>query len=135
MGFAPKKVLDIVPAAISSEKRGRRKLFDDATVPKPIRLRRAEGVRLLGKEFHLVGTAASKLVDKNSKMTADDIKAQLSVAAMATMAKAQGQEMTQEDQEEMMRQAKQQMDPAFVAAQQQHQAAEGATEEPSSTSQ
>jgi curved DNA-binding protein CbpA len=81
------------------------KLFDDASVPKEVRLRRAEGVRLLGKEFRLVGIAASKL--NKSKLSAEDIKAQLSVAAMATMAKAQGQDMTEEDKEEMMKQARQ----------------------------
>ena len=59
-----------------------------------------------------MGVAAAKL--NKSKMSADDIKAQLSVAAMATMAKAQGQEMTKEDQEEMMRQAKQQMEGGFI---------------------
>lgn len=106
-----------------------RKLFDDATVPKHIRLRRAEGVRLLGREFHLVGTAAAKL--NKTKMTADDIKAQLSVAAMATMAKAQGQELTKEDQDEMMRQAKQQLDPSQQQEQQaQEVPAEGAPEPP-----
>merc|ERR1711920_893913 len=84
-----------------------KKLFDDASVPKDIRFRRAEGVRLLGKEFRKVGYAASKL--NKSKMSADEIKAKLSVAAMATMAKAQGQEMTEEDQQEMLRQAKQEM--------------------------
>ena len=83
-----------------------KKLFRDASVPKNIRIRRAEGVRLLGKEFRLVGQAAAKL---SSKMSADDIKAQLSVAAMATMAQAQGQEMTREDQEAMMQQAREQM--------------------------
>jgi len=84
-----------------------KKLFNDASVPKEVRLRRAQAVRLLGKEFKEVGTAAWKL-NKN-KLSADDIKAKLSVAAMATMAKAQGQELTDEDQQEMMRQAKQQM--------------------------
>ena len=84
-----------------------KKVFQDASVPKEIRFRRAEGVRLLGKEFRKVGYAASKL-NKDS-MSADDIKAKLSVAAMATMAKAQGQEMTMEDQQEMMRQAKEEM--------------------------
>ena len=97
-----------------------KKLFRDASVPKEIRLRRAEGVRLLGREFRLVGEAASKLLHgegkHHSKMSADDIKAQLSVAAMATMAKAQGQEMTKEDQEEMLKQAKQ-----MAAMQQQQQ--------------
>jgi len=84
-----------------------KKLFQDATVSKEIRIRRAEGVRLLGKEFRLVGTAASKM--NSNKMDADDIKAKLSVAAMATMAQAQGQEMTAEDQKIMMAQAKEQM--------------------------
>jgi hypothetical protein len=94
-----------------------KKLFRDATVPKDIRIRRAEGVRLLGKEFRLVGTAASKM--NSNKMDADDIKAKLSVAAMATMAQAQGQEMTPEDQAAMMAQAKEQMkmmQPGFYAA-------------------
>mmetsp|Transcript_104923 Transcript_104923/g.157139 ORF Transcript_104923/g.157139 Transcript_104923/m.157139 type:complete len:542 (-) Transcript_104923:184-1809(-) len=95
------------------------KLFKDASVPKEIRLRRAEGVRLLGREFRLVGAAAAKL--NKSTMSADDIKAQLSVAAMATMAKAQGQEMTKEDQEEMIRQAK------LAAQEQQAMGAQGAT--------
>ena len=87
-----------------------KKLFRDASVPKEIRIRRAEGVRLLGKEFRLVGMAAAKLNHGSSKkMSAEDIKAQLSVAAMATMAQAQGQEMTPEDQAAMMAQAREQM--------------------------
>eukprot|EP00529_Nitzschia_sp_RCC80_P000834 CAMPEP_0113501786 /NCGR_PEP_ID=MMETSP0014_2-20120614/33161_1 /TAXON_ID=2857 /ORGANISM="Nitzschia sp." /LENGTH=547 /DNA_ID=CAMNT_0000396439 /DNA_START=58 /DNA_END=1701 /DNA_ORIENTATION=+ /assembly_acc=CAM_ASM_000159 len=88
-----------------------RRLFDDASVPKEIRIRRAGAVRLLGREFLDVGIKAARVNKKNNKdkTDADDIKAQLSVAAMATMAKAQGQELTDEDKEEMMRQAKQQM--------------------------
>mmetsp|Transcript_21098 Transcript_21098/g.31264 ORF Transcript_21098/g.31264 Transcript_21098/m.31264 type:complete len:511 (-) Transcript_21098:86-1618(-) len=84
-----------------------KKLFSDASVPKEIRLRRAEAVRLLGKEFKEVGAWAAKL--DTGKMSADDIKAKVSVAAMATMAKAQGQDITEEDQKEMMKQAKQQL--------------------------
>lgn len=100
-----------------------KKLFDDASVPKALRLQRAEAVRLLGKQFRTVGEAAHK---KNkaeriqkalaegkkgtvSKFNADEIKAQMSVAAMTTMAKAQGQELTKEDQDEMLKQAKAQM--------------------------
>merc|ERR1739838_147844 len=82
-----------------------KKLFNDASVPKEVRLRRAEGVRLLGKEFKDVGIEAMKLHSKQ-KLSPDDIKAKLNVAAMATMAKAQGQELTDEDQKEMMRQTK-----------------------------
>mmetsp|Transcript_23640 Transcript_23640/g.26081 ORF Transcript_23640/g.26081 Transcript_23640/m.26081 type:complete len:567 (+) Transcript_23640:110-1810(+) len=85
-----------------------KKLFNDASVPKEVRLRRAEGVRLLGKEFKDVGTENAKLNTKE-KPSSDDIKAKLNVAAMATMAKAQGQEMTDEDQKEMMRQTKEMM--------------------------
>ncbi|KAL3944729.1 MAG: hypothetical protein SGBAC_001200 [Bacillariaceae sp.] len=91
-----------------------KKLFDDATVPKEIRLRRAEGVRLLGKEFRKVGAAFAR--QNKGPMDAEDIKAKMSVAAMATMAKAQGQEMTEEDQQELMKQAKEEMKnapPAF----------------------
>jgi curved DNA-binding protein CbpA len=99
-----------------------KKLFDDASVPKDLRLRRAEAVRILGKEFRLVGTAAAKL--NTSKMSADDIKAQLSVAAMATMAQAQGQEMTEEDRQEMIKQAKLEMQ---QMQQQQQQHAGGAS--------
>jgi curved DNA-binding protein CbpA len=85
-----------------------KKLFDDAGVPKEVRLLRAQAVRLLGREFYRVGVAAAKLNNKSS-MTADDIKAQLSVAAMTTMAHSQGQEITKEDQEELMKQAKREM--------------------------
>lgn len=91
-----------------------KKLFEDATVPKEIRLRRAEGVRLLGKEFRKVGAAFAR--QNKGPMDAEDIKAKMSVAAMATMAKAQGQEMTEEDQQELMKQAKEEMKnapPAF----------------------
>ena len=84
-----------------------KKLFDDASVPKEIRLQRAQAVRLLGREFNRVGVAAAKL--NKSKMTAEDIKAQLSVAAMTTMAHSQGQEITKEDQEELMKQARREM--------------------------
>jgi hypothetical protein len=84
-----------------------KKLFDDASVPKDLRIRRAEAVRILGKEFRLVGEKAAKL--NKSTMSADDIKAQLSVAAMATMAQAQGQEITEEDRQEMIKQAKMEM--------------------------
>jgi curved DNA-binding protein CbpA len=84
-----------------------KKLFRDAGVPKEVRLQRAQAVRLLGREFNRVGVAAAKL--NKSSMSADDIKAQLSVAAMTTMAHSQGQEITKEDQEELMKQARREM--------------------------
>lgn len=82
-----------------------KKLFDDASVPKESRFLRARAIQILGSEFRNVA-AMEVNPNSNSKMNADDIKLQLNVAAMATMAKAQGQEMSQDDQEEMMKQAK-----------------------------
>lgn len=82
------------------------KLFDDAVPPRNKRIQRAEAVKILGREFFNVGTETMKNNKKTKKSSAEEIKAQLSAAAMATMAKAQGQEMTKEDQEEFMRQAK-----------------------------
>lgn len=82
-----------------------KKVFDDASVPKESRFLRAEAVKILGREFQKVAAMAVN-PDSNSKMNADDIKVQLNVAAMATMAKAQGQELSEEDQKELMKQAK-----------------------------
>ena len=56
------------------------------------------------------------MMAKSTKQDAEDIKARVAVASMATMAKAQGQEMTEEDQKEMMQQAKEQMTAAPVTA-------------------
>jgi len=80
-----------------------KKLFNDASVPKEARIERAEAVRMLGVEFKRIGS----LAHQSGKFDAEDIKARMSVAAMTTMAKAQGQEVTNEDQEEMIKQAKQ----------------------------
>lgn len=87
-----------------------KKLFDDASVPKESRFSRAEAVRILGKEFLKVGSIMDEISgNKTTKMSADEIKAQMNVAAFATMASAQGQTLTEEDQKEMMKQAKEQM--------------------------
>jgi hypothetical protein len=81
-----------------------KKLFDDASVPKELRLKRAEAIRIMGREFQTVG----KLSKPNSEnFSANSIKARVAVAAQTTMAKAQGQEVSEQDQEEMIKQAKQ----------------------------
>lgn len=46
------------------------------------------------------------MASKSTKHNAEDIKARVAVASMATMAKAQGQEMTEQDRVDMMQQAK-----------------------------
>lgn len=81
------------------------KVFQDASVPKELRFVRAKAVRALGKEFQTV----AKLFQAATKdqFDAEDIKARVAVATMTTMAKAQGQEVTEEDQQEMIQQAKQ----------------------------
>jgi hypothetical protein len=81
-----------------------RRVFNDATVPKETRLERAQAVKILGDEFKLIGSLAAR---QSGKFDPEEIKARMSVAAMTTMAKAQGQEVTNEDQEEMIKQAKQ----------------------------
>jgi curved DNA-binding protein CbpA len=88
-----------------------KKLFDDASVPKASRLDRAQAVRILGREFQKVGKQARMLNKKNGEVetSVEDIQARMAVATMATMAKAQGQDLTDEDQAEMMRQVKREL--------------------------
>jgi len=80
-----------------------RKIFTDAGVDQEMRMKRAESVQILGREFLAIGKISGgglKGIDP------EDIKARAAVAAMTTMAKAQGQEVTEADQEEMIKQAK-----------------------------
>jgi len=85
------------------------KLFEDG-VSKETRLVRAEGVRVMGQEFYRIGkeheAVAKESGEKNKVFDAEDIKARVAVATMTTMAKAQGQEVTEADQEEMIKQTK-----------------------------
>ena len=87
----------------STLKEACQKLFDDASVPKEMRIERAQAIEILGREFQLVGKEAAV----TDHLNAEDIKARVAVATMATMAKAQGQEVTEQDQQDMMQQAKQ----------------------------
>ena len=80
------------------------KLFSDASVPLEVRLKRAEGVKLLGHEFLAIGNAIA--MTKTKGIDAKEIKTRAEVAAMATLAKAQGQEVTEKDAEELIKQAR-----------------------------
>ena len=82
------------------------KVFNDASVPKPMRLQRAEAVKILGREFYMLGKQELVAQRSANNFAADDIKARVAVATMTTMAKAQGQDVTEEDQEQMIKQAK-----------------------------
>jgi len=94
-----------------------RKLFADANATMEERLQRAEAIKIIGKEFldigRLVGTSKDEL------NTSDAIKARAEVAVMTTMAKAQGQEVSEKDTEDLIRQHKEmsaQRDAAAAAA-------------------
>jgi curved DNA-binding protein CbpA len=81
-----------------------KKLFTDAEVPMATRIQRAEAIRLVGAEFFSIGK--SRGGEKYSVRDAADIKARAEVAVMTTMAKAQGQEVSEDDTEELIKQAK-----------------------------
>jgi curved DNA-binding protein CbpA len=80
------------------------KVFNDSSVPHAERLKRVEAVRILGREFYNAGKAAggNEIIGIDAK----EIRARASVAVMATVAKAQGQEVSHDDQAELMRQAR-----------------------------
>lgn len=82
------------------------KLFRDhaESLSLEMRLRRAEAVRILGREFYAIGVASKKTNFKN--VSAQDLRRRAEVAAMTTMAKAQGQDISDKDAEEMIKQAK-----------------------------
>ena len=92
------------------------KLFSDASVPLEVRVKRAEGVKLLGHEFLAIGNAIA--MTKTKGIDAKEIKTRAEVAAMATLAKAQGQEVSEKDAEELIKQAR-----TMAAMQEQQQAA------------
>lgn len=90
------------------------KVFQDASIDhegvsvKETQLRRAQAMEIFGREFLTVGKARQQLAVQTNKddFNAEDIKARVAVATMTTMAKAQGQDVTDADQEDMIKQAK-----------------------------
>lgn len=80
-----------------------KKLFTDASVPMDVRYKRAEAVRILGREFYEIGKAVA---GTSEKQDTDDIRARAEIAVMTTMARAQGQEVSEQDTEELIKQAK-----------------------------
>lgn len=82
------------------------KLFNDASVDIEVRLKRAEAVKLLGREFHAIGTVSETMKDVTTQNGDynEEIKLRAEIAAMTTLAKAQGQDISEEDAEYMIRQ-------------------------------
>jgi UDP-glucose 6-dehydrogenase len=68
-----------------------------------VRYKRAEAVRILGREFYEIGKAVAQTAEKQDT---DDIRARAEIAVMTTMARAQGQDVSEQDTEELIRQAK-----------------------------
>lgn len=99
-----------------------RRLFADAAelVPMEVRLKRAEGLKILGREFNTMGKLAMKTAVKN--VDVQDIRTRAEVAAMTTLAKAQGQEVSDQDAEEMIKQSR-----AMAEEQKKQQAAQKAS--------
>jgi high-affinity Fe2+/Pb2+ permease len=81
-------------------------LFTDAEVPLATRVQRADAVRIIGTEFYNIGRArGGEQYDVKKDM--DYVKARAEVVVMTTMAKAQGQEVSTDDTEDMIKQARQ----------------------------
>ena len=96
------------------------KLFHDSAVDHEVRLLRAEALKILGREFLAFGKATEDLQedkdDNSSIATAkEEIKLRAEIAAMTTMAKAQGQEISETDAEYIIQQQR------IMKAQQQQQ--------------
>jgi curved DNA-binding protein CbpA len=81
------------------------KLFYDASVTPEVRQRRAEAVRVLGREFYAIGKVSETVKDVGSTgEDAEAIKLRAEIAAMTTLAKAQGQDISEKDAEYMIKQ-------------------------------
>ena len=90
------------------------KVFQDASIDhegvsvKETQLRRAQAMEIFGRAFLTVGKEYEQLaiLCKKDDFNAEDIKARVAVATMTMAAKAQGQEVSEADQEEMIKQAR-----------------------------
>lgn len=84
------------------------KLFHDASVDREVRWKRAEAVRIFGREFHAIGKASETTKNLNSNRgDKEEIKLRAEIAAMTTLAKAQGQEISEQEAELLIRQQRQ----------------------------
>ena len=79
-----------------------KKLFADANATMEQRFKRAQAIKILGKEFSAIGKLVGASKDEVSNK--ESIKARAEVAVMTTMAKAQGQEVNEEDTENLIKQ-------------------------------
>ncbi len=81
------------------------KLFTDSSVDMDLRIKRAEAIKIIGREFYAMGNASGNIKNETeSKDNTEEIKLRAEIAAMTTLAKAQGQEISEEDAEYMIKQ-------------------------------
>jgi hypothetical protein len=80
-----------------------KKLLSDAAVSVEDRYKRGEALIILGRSFSKIGKESTS---NTTKVDIGDVKARAEVAVMTTMAKAQGQEVSTDDTEELIRQTK-----------------------------
>ena len=83
-----------------------RRLFHDQaeSLSLEMRVQRAKGVKILGREFYQMGKVAKST--SVSEVDASTIRTRAEVAAMTVLAKAQGQEVSDRDAEQLIRQAR-----------------------------
>lgn len=98
-----------------------KRLFHDSaeTLSMEDRLLRAQAVKTLGREFYQIGNAVRST--QTDSVDASQIRTRAEVAAMTVLAKAQGQEVSENDAEEMIRQAREMEAKRNAESQQQNQ--------------
>lgn len=85
------------------------KLFHDSSVEPAIRQKRAIAIQIMGREFLSMGnisesTKGMTSPEQEEGISKEEIKLRAEIAAMTTLAKAQGQEISEKDAEYMIRQ-------------------------------
>lgn len=85
------------------------KLFRDSSVEPEVRLKRAMAIQIMGREFYSMGkisesTKYMTTPDQEDGISKEEIKLRAEIAAMTTLAKAQGQEISEKDAEYMIKQ-------------------------------
>jgi curved DNA-binding protein CbpA len=103
------------------------KLFHDSSVEPEVIQKRAMAIQIMGREFYNMGkisesTKCMTTPDQEDGISKAEIKLRAEIAAMTTLAKAQGQEISEKDaeymikQQRMMKQQQQQQQPEFASA-------------------
>ncbi|CAJ1932875.1 unnamed protein product [Cylindrotheca closterium] len=86
------------------------KLFHDSSVDPKVRQKRAIAIQIMGREFLSIGIISESTKGMTSPdqdetgISKEEIKLRAEIAAMTTLAKAQGQEISEKDAEYMIKQ-------------------------------